>query len=133
MTRHLSITLPRPMMLARTRIMWVYGSEKPLKKWKIYGDYIKRSSNMSLLKKIKLKSETVLGAMLIKVSLLLQWPALTALVFAAMTRDINHAGEYTVLCMRRSIFMDDVRAMARFSGRIRYLVVGRELVMQILT
>ncbi|OGE82666.1 MAG: hypothetical protein A2846_03345 [Candidatus Doudnabacteria bacterium RIFCSPHIGHO2_01_FULL_49_9] len=88
---------------------------------------------MSLLKKIKLKSETVLGAMLIKVSLLLQWPALTALVFAAMTRDINHAGEYTVLCMRRSIFMDDVRAMARFSGRIRYLVVGRELVMQILT
>ncbi len=87
----------------------------------------------SLLKKIKLKLELVITKFFIKVSLWLNWPYSTAIVFALITKNVNKTGECTVLCMRRSIFMDDVRAMAEFSGRIRYLVVGRENVMQILT
>ena len=84
----------------------------------------------SLLKKIKLKFELIVTTLFISVSLWLRWPWLTAIVLALATKDVNKAGERAVLCMRRSIFMDDVRAMVEFSGRIHYLVIGRETVLQ---
>ena len=91
------------------------------------------SEMKSLLKKIKLKLKISLVRFFITLSLRLNWPWLTAVVLALATKNVNKTGERTVLCMRRSIFMDDVRAMVEFSSRIHYLVLGRETVLQILT
>ena len=38
---------------------------------------------------------------------------------------VNNSGDYIVLCTRRSVFIDDVKAMSELSGKIQYIIIGR--------
>lgn len=77
----------------------------------------------SMLRKsaYKIKYFFVIG--LIKCSLYLHSPKFTALIFTMIAGKINTSGENVVLCIGRTIFLDDVKAMAKFSRRIKYIVV----------
>lgn len=48
-------------------------------------------------------------------------PFLTAVFLALFTKKINKKGDYTVLCLERSIFIDDVKALSVFGKRIQYV------------
>ncbi|MDD4900559.1 MAG: hypothetical protein PHS62_00395 [Patescibacteria group bacterium] len=80
-----------------------------------------------ILKKIKYKIKDVSVRFLIKLSLFLNWPDLAALALwlAAKTMNPKCRGNYTVLGMGRSVFIDDIRAMMTYSGRIKYIVIWR--------
>lgn len=80
---------------------------------------------MLILKKIKLKAVSYFFAFLIKFSLFINCPQLTAIVLAIAVGQVNNSGDFTVLCLSRSVFMDDVKAMAILSRRLKYLVIGR--------
>jgi len=82
---------------------------------------------MILFEKIKYKIKDVSVRFLIKISLFLNWPYLTAMALWLASSRINSkcGSNYTVLCMGRSIFVDDVNAMAAYSGRIKYVVIWR--------
>jgi len=76
-----------------------------------------------LLKKIKNKFKFASLDLLIKISLFLRWPWLTALIFSLATTKASRKGEYTVLALGRSVFTDDLNALAHFSGRLKYRVL----------
>lgn len=82
---------------------------------------------LKILDKIKYKIKENSLNLLIKISLFLNWPKLTAVALWLAASRINPdcKGQYTVLCLGRSIFVDDVKAMAAYSGRIRYIVIWR--------
>ena len=46
-------------------------------------------------------------------------------ILAAAANRINQTGEFTVLCLGRSVFMDDVRALATYGQRLRYISIHR--------
>ncbi len=73
-----------------------------------------------MAKKLIKKIKSNFCDFLINFSLQLNLPILTAFGFWLAAKQINNQGDYTVVCIGRSIFMDDVRAMVRFSGQIRY-------------
>ena len=78
-------------------------------------------------KKIKYKIKDISIQSLIKLSLFLNEPYLAAIAVWLATSIINPKcrSNYTVLCMGRSIFADDINAMATYSGQIRYVVIWR--------
>ncbi len=80
-----------------------------------------------LLKKIKYKINDLFVKLLIKFSLFLNWPYLAAIAFWLAASRINPKcrSNYTVLCMGRSVFIDDLNAMGTYSGRIKYVVIWR--------
>lgn len=59
----------------------------------------------------------------IKASLWLHWPGATAGFFALAAKSLNSGAEYKVLCLGRSIFDDDIRAMVEFSAQINYQII----------
>lgn len=63
--------------------------------------------------------------LLLKASLYLASPRLTAFLLAVSVLPQNPSGRYTVLCLRRSVFTDDIKAMVKYSGRIKYLILNR--------
>jgi hypothetical protein len=83
---------------------------------------------MRYFKRIRYKLEPLL----IELSLLLNWPWLTAQVIIVNSQVLNPGGKYTVLVLRRSIFMQDIKAMSEFSGKIKYVAVERVYLRQIL-
>lgn len=58
---------------------------------------------------------------LISISMFLRWPRLTAVILALSAVSENQKGEYNVLCLGRSVFMEDIRALADQSHKIRYI------------
>ena len=48
-------------------------------------------------------------------------PKCTALFLSLITKRINKKGEFTILCLGRSIFLDDVYAITRYSNRNKYI------------
>ncbi len=70
--------------------------------------------------KIKIKVKKLCFNSLIKLSVMLNLPGMTAWLFAilSVTRDQRH--KYTVLVLGRSIFYDDIAAMKEFSGQLNY-------------
>lgn len=84
-------------------------------------------NQLLILKKIKFKLKHIIVNLLIKISLLCQWPKLTAIAFWLASTKMNPKCEskYTVLCMGRTAFVDDVDAMAIYSGRIKYITIWR--------
>ncbi len=85
------------------------------------------NKNPNIFLKIKYKFKEVFARLLIKISLFLNWPRLTVIAFWLASSRINPKckSEYTVLCLGRSIFVDDVKAMATYSRRIRYVMIWR--------
>lgn len=79
-----------------------------------------------MLKKIKYKIRFSLFLLIIKASLSLKFPKLTALALAIMVDPINDRGNFTVLCFGRSVFLNDVMALAAFGRQIKYLVISKE-------
>ncbi|MBU1131462.1 hypothetical protein KJ840_04985 [Patescibacteria group bacterium] len=77
-----------------------------------------------IMEKIKSLWRYRLAPLLLKFSLLINCPKLTAIILVILIRKINHQGDYKVLCLARSIFMDDVRAMTIFSKKIHYLAIN---------
>ena len=82
---------------------------------------------MSILAKIKYKLKLIFEAKLIKFSLHLNCPWLTAKFLQMIAGKIQPANpkaseqkKYIVLCLARSIFMNDIDAMAKYNGRIKY-------------
>jgi len=69
---------------------------------------------------------------LLRVSMIFRLPRLTAWVLASSVTELNPKGGHTVLCLRRSIFTDDLKAMAKFSGKIKYLILNRGDLKQVL-
>src|SRR3989344_1824652 len=78
------------------------------------------------LRKLKNKLRSLALVFLIQFSLAINSPTLTAFVLAVSARKINSLGRLTVLCMRRSIFIADVQAIARWSGQIKCVIIERE-------
>ena len=79
----------------------------------------------ALIKKIKGKIRSDGVDFLLKFSLAVNQPMLSAFIISKNVNKFNDRGQFKVLCMRRSIFMDDVWAMSK-SGRVHYLVTGRK-------
>ena len=79
---------------------------------------------MNILTKIKKKLKLIVTESLIKASLTLNLPLLSAIAFKQIIGKINFEKEYTVLCLGRSIFTDDVKALAEFSENTNYLVLN---------
>jgi len=79
---------------------------------------------MNLLKKIKIKLKSVATDFGIKTSLKFNSPFLTAVALAIAASSVNRAGKYHVLCLGRSIFTNDVEALAYFGTNIRYKVLN---------
>jgi len=77
---------------------------------------------MNLFKKIKLKLIEIGLNNLIKLSLLLNFPVLTSFLFNLAAGSVGH-GSYTVLCLGRSIFTDDIKALVTYSGQIKYRIL----------
>jgi hypothetical protein len=75
---------------------------------------------MITLKKLKIKIKTSLGEYLVKWSVILHWPILTALIFVLIAGRLNKKGQFTVLCLGRSVFYDDLAALMKFSGQLKY-------------
>lgn len=61
---------------------------------------------------------------LFRMSLRLHWHNLAAKILASSIRPINHQGEVMVICPSRKIFIDDLGAMAKYSGRAHYQTVS---------
>lgn len=80
----------------------------------------------SLFRKIRNKFRSTVLPVLIKVSVLVDAPGLTAWLIAANAQRLNQTGRYTVLCLRRSVFIDDIWAMIKYSGKIKYLSIERK-------
>ncbi|MFH1890114.1 MAG: hypothetical protein ABIJ91_00920 [Candidatus Kuenenbacteria bacterium] len=72
---------------------------------------------------IKIKLKSLLVDNLLVISLKLNVPFLTAVAFKFAASRINRHGEYKVLVLGRSIFTDDIKAMAVFSGQINYTIL----------
>ena len=87
-----------------------------------------------ILIKIKYKIKDISTKLLIRISLFLNWPKLTAVALWLAASRINPecASQYTILCMGRSVFVDDVNAMATYSGHIKYVVIWRTYFQMIL-
>lgn len=83
------------------------------------------------MRRLKRRIKYKLDPWLIKFSLLLNWPALTAAILASGAEILNSDGQHVVLALRRSVFTQDLKAMAKFSGRIKYVVIEREYLRQI--
>lgn len=54
-------------------------------------------------------------------------PELAGLYVCLIAKKMNPSKKYRVLCLGRSIFMDDVRAMIRFSGTVQYVYFHKGL------
>jgi hypothetical protein len=82
---------------------------------------------MLIFDKIKFKIKQTFVITLIKISLFLNYPRLAALAFWLVSSRLNPetASQNTVLCVGRSIFMDDVKEMAKSSGQIKYVVIWK--------
>ncbi|OGY47195.1 MAG: hypothetical protein A3J62_02400 [Candidatus Buchananbacteria bacterium RIFCSPHIGHO2_02_FULL_38_8] len=80
-----------------------------------------------IIRKIKFEFQDGLTYFLIKLSVLVKSPNLTAYFSSLFVKNFNQAGQYRILCMRRSIFMDDIEALSQISGRLHYLIIGRNI------
>ena len=79
---------------------------------------------MNLAPKIYYKLKHEVGIRLLRISLYFDSPYLTSLVLAILTSNINGTeNSHTVLCIGRSIFQEDVSAMAKQSRRINYKII----------
>ena len=75
--------------------------------------------------KIYYKLDLFAKDFLLRATLFVGSVRLTAWVLGLVAAEVNSAGKFTVLCLGRSIFLDDVKALASFSGRLKYLVIHR--------
>ncbi len=82
---------------------------------------------MQFLIKVKTKIIVVTTEFFLKLSLFINSPRLTALILAITVRRVNKNGEFTVLCLGRSIFSLDVNALAVFGKNIKYITIQRHL------
>ncbi|NUM25124.1 MAG: hypothetical protein HUU49_00700 [Candidatus Buchananbacteria bacterium] len=76
-----------------------------------------------MIKKIKVKLRDSFKFLLVKLTVVINQPALTALVLAMFASRLGQKNQYRVLVMGRSIFTDDIRSMVEFSGQIEYQVI----------
>ncbi len=79
----------------------------------------------SFFKKIKNKVIFGFNFLLLDFSLAVKSPRLSAIALFIASKNVNVEGDYTVLCQGRSIFMEDIGAMARFGRRIKYVSIHR--------
>jgi len=82
----------------------------------------------TVAQKIKFKIKLIAVNALLKTSLFFNWPMLGALALWLATSRVNFSkspSEYTVLCISRTIFADDVAAMASFSRQVKYINLHR--------
>ncbi|MBI5045410.1 MAG: hypothetical protein HZC14_00130 [Candidatus Niyogibacteria bacterium] len=77
----------------------------------------------SIFKKARHKIKSSLFILLVKLSLFINYPKLTALIFMMIASKVNRRGDFTVLCLGRSVFLNDIEALANFGGRIKYVVI----------
>lgn len=80
---------------------------------------------MNLMEKINYKVKKISVKALIKISLVLKMPKFTSLSFWLASTKINNTNGPVVLCLERNIFIDDIFALTRFSGRINYVTIHR--------
>lgn len=80
-----------------------------------------------MLNKINFRFKQIVVHSLIKVGLFFNWPRLVAIAFWLASNKVNPKcrSQYTVLCMGRSVFTDDLKAMATYSGQIKYVTIWR--------
>ncbi len=68
---------------------------------------------------------------LIGIAARLRLPGVAALLAWAMSRAINRQGRYTVLCIGRPIFDEDIEELAEFGGALNYLIVPKTVFLEI--
>lgn len=62
---------------------------------------------------------------LIELSARMQAPALAVLLAHALSRTIDKQSRYTVLCIGRPIFDEDIEELAKYGGTLNYLIVPK--------
>lgn len=80
---------------------------------------------MNIFQKARYKTKEVLLNFLLDSSLRLNNPSFTAWALRMTASKCGPERDYKVLCLGRTIFLDDVGAMARYSGKIRYIIIHR--------
>ncbi len=55
----------------------------------------------------------------------LGWPRISALLLGLITKVIDGGGQKRVLCLGRTIFIDDIHSLAKYSGKYTYLVFNK--------
>lgn len=78
---------------------------------------------MNIFFKFKSKLKEKIIFFLVKISLIFSFPYLGTLALALARKKINEKGEYTILCLGRSIFLDDVKALSHYGRKLKYLSV----------
>lgn len=68
------------------------------------------------------KIKSLLAPLFMRLALIMNSPAFAAQVMAWVSWRVGK-GETKVLCLGRTIFVDDVKAMVKYSGQIEYIVV----------
>ncbi|MFA6447578.1 MAG: hypothetical protein WCW31_05000 [Patescibacteria group bacterium] len=79
---------------------------------------------MPFVRRVKNKLKLIFVDFLIKVSLFWDFPRLTAYALALATVGLNPKKDIKVLCIGRSIFLDDVTALIHFGSGVQYLVLN---------
>ncbi|MFH1326438.1 MAG: hypothetical protein ABIH48_03135 [Candidatus Falkowbacteria bacterium] len=79
-----------------------------------------------LIKKIKYKIKDSLAIFLIKLSLLINFPYLAVIAFIIIAAKGGAKRDFKVLCMGRSVFINDVRTLEQFSQCIKYTTIHRK-------
>jgi len=76
-----------------------------------------------MLRKLKIKFKSQFYENVLKLSMVIGNPRFTASVLAIITGRIKRGSEYTALVLGRTIFYDDIDAMARFSRKLNYAII----------
>ncbi len=78
---------------------------------------------MDYLQKILNKFRSYPRPAFLRLSLKLRSPQLTAWALKLLCGKINDSGRFTVLCLGRSVFLDDVKALAALGQNLQYVVI----------
>jgi hypothetical protein len=68
---------------------------------------------------------------LVGVSARLRSPALAALLARLISREIDKGSQYNVMCIGRPIFDEDIEELAKYGGKLNYLVVPKDVFISI--
>ncbi|MDP3741145.1 MAG: hypothetical protein Q8R08_02340 [bacterium] len=75
-----------------------------------------------MIHKLRSKIKSFLAPILLHLAVAIDSPAMAAWVMAWVSWQIGK-GQVRILCLGRSIFVDDLKAMVKYSGQIEYVVV----------
>lgn len=78
----------------------------------------------------KISSYFVRHTNIISISVRVNFPLLTALLYLLVSKHLNRGECYKVLCIGRTIFNEDIKTMELYGTKITYVVIPKEVFIQ---